>query len=243
MREITNESKISYKKQGNFCVSLLRKTKRDYFANLDTKIMKENRKIWKIVNPLFSEKSYSKESISLINKDGLITENEDLAKTFNNFFSNIVNKLGIEDVPNDESNLSNIDDPISKAIAKYENHPSILRIKNYMKEKDLNFSFEFVDKPKISKEINQLNGKKACQEHDIPVKLIKSNKDLFSHFIHHNFNNSSFSLNLPSNLKAEDILATYKRKDKSDIENYRLIRRILPAFSKIYERCYEQMHK
>ena len=48
-----------------------------------------------------------------------------------------------------------------------------------MKEKDLNFSFEFVDKPKISKEINQLNGKKACQEHDIPVKLIKSNKDLF----------------------------------------------------------------
>ena len=63
-----------------------------------------------------------------------------------------------------------------------------------MKEKDLNFSFEFVDKPKISKEINQLNGKKACQEHDIPVKLIKSNKDLFSHFIYHNFNNSLFKL-------------------------------------------------
>ena len=101
----------------------------------------------------------------------MITENEDLAKTFNNFFSNIINKLGIEDVPDDESNLSNIDDPVSKAITKYENHPSILRIKNYMKEKDLNFSFEFVDKPKISKEINKLDGKKTCQEHDIPVKL------------------------------------------------------------------------
>ena len=63
-----------------------------------------------------------------------------------------------------------------------------------MKEKDLNFSFEFVDKPKISKEINKLDGKKACQEHDIPVKLIKSNKDLFSHFIYHNFNNSLFKL-------------------------------------------------
>ena len=44
--------------------------------------MKDNRKFWKTVNPLFSEKSYSKESISLINKDGLTTENEDLAKTF-----------------------------------------------------------------------------------------------------------------------------------------------------------------
>ena len=37
--------------------------------------------------------------------------------------------------------LFNIDDPVLKAIAKYENHPSILRIKNYMKEKDFNFSF------------------------------------------------------------------------------------------------------
>ena len=116
--------------------------------------MKSNRKFWKTENPLFSEKSYSKESISLINKDGLITENEDLAKTFNNFFSNILNKLGIEDVPADEWNLSSIDDPVSKAIPKYENHPGIFRIKNYMKEKDLIFSFEFVDKPNISKEIN-----------------------------------------------------------------------------------------
>ena len=45
-----------------------------------------------------------------------------------------------------------------------------------MKEKYLNFSFEFVDKPKISKEINKLDGKKGYQEHNIPVKLIKSNK-------------------------------------------------------------------
>ena len=67
---------------------------------------------------------------------------------------NIAEKLGIEHVPDDESNLPNINDPILKAIAKYENHPSILRIKNYMKEKDLNFSFEFVAKLKISKEIN-----------------------------------------------------------------------------------------
>ena len=33
---------------------------------------------------------------------------------------------------------------------------SILRIENYMKEKDLNLSFEFVDKPKFSKEIIKL---------------------------------------------------------------------------------------
>ena len=63
--------------------------------------MKDNRKFWKTVNPLFSEKSYSKESISLINKDGLIVKIGDLAKIFNNFFSNIVNKIGIEHVLDD----------------------------------------------------------------------------------------------------------------------------------------------
>ena len=84
--ERTNESKVAYNKQRNICVSLLRETKRDYFANLYTKTMKDNRKFSKTVNPLFSEKSYSKGSISLINKDDLITENEDLAKTFNILF-------------------------------------------------------------------------------------------------------------------------------------------------------------
>ena len=89
-----------------------------------------------------------------------------------------------------------------------------------MKEKDLYISFEFVDKPKISKEINKLDRRKACKEHDISVKLIKSNKDLFSHFICHKFNNSLFSSNFPSNLKAVGILPTHKMKDKLDIENY-----------------------
>ena len=105
-----------------------------------------------------------------------------------------------------------------------------------MKEKYLNFSFEFVDKPKISKEINKLDYKKACQEHNIPVKLIKSNKKFFSHFIYHNFNNSLFKSSFPSNSKAADILPTHKKKDKSDVENYRPII-IFPTLSKIYERC------
>ena len=73
--------------------------------------MKDNRKFWKTVNPLFSEKSYSKESIFLINKDSLITKSEDLAKTFDKFFSNVVKKLGIEQAPDDEPNLPNVDNP------------------------------------------------------------------------------------------------------------------------------------
>ena len=56
-------------------------------------------------------------------------------------------------------------------------------------------------------------------------------------------NNSLFSSNFPTNLKVADVLPTHKKKDKSDIENYRPIS-ILPTLSKIYERCvYDQMYK
>ena len=199
--------------------------------------MKDNRKFWKTVNPLFSEKSYAKEFISFINDDGLIRKSEDLAKTFNNFFSSIVKKLGIERVLDGESNLPKVDDPILKAIAKYENYPTILRIKDYMKEKDLYFPSEFVNELKSSKKKKKLHRKKVCQEHDISVKFIKSNKDLFSQFIYHSsFNNSLFSSNFPSNLKAADFLTIQKK-------NYRPIS-ILPTLSKIYEGCmYDQMYK
>ena len=55
------------------------------------------------------------------------------------------------------------------------------------------------------------------------------------------FDNSVFSSNFLSNLKGADILPTHKKKDKSDIENYRPIS-ILPTLSKIYERwMYYQM--
>ena len=65
-------------------------------------------------------------------------------------------RLGKKHVPDDESNLPNVDDPILRAIAEYVNHPSIWGIENYMKEKDFHISFAFVYKSKISKKIDKL---------------------------------------------------------------------------------------
>ena len=49
------ESKQRYSKQRNLCVTLLRKSKRNYFADLDSRILKDNGKFWKTVNPPYSE--------------------------------------------------------------------------------------------------------------------------------------------------------------------------------------------
>ena len=56
----TEEPKQLYNKQRNLWVTLLRKAKRNYFAELDNRIPKGNRKFWKTVNPLFSEKACPK---------------------------------------------------------------------------------------------------------------------------------------------------------------------------------------
>ena len=61
LRERTNESKIAYNKQRNICVSLLRKTKRDYFANLDTKII-----IIKTIGIFYFRKSLTQKNLFLL---------------------------------------------------------------------------------------------------------------------------------------------------------------------------------
>ena len=65
LRERTNEAKSFYNKQRNLCVSILIKNKREFFGNLNNKIVTDNRKFWKTISPLFSEKTFHRERITL----------------------------------------------------------------------------------------------------------------------------------------------------------------------------------
>ena len=69
-----------------------------------------------------------------------------------------------------------------------------------MKNKNMFFSISFVTKETIL-ELRKLNPKKACQESDIPVKIIKESLDIVSNFVYNNFNNSLFTSNFSSHLK------------------------------------------
>ena len=97
------------------------------------------------------------------------------------------------------------------------------------------FSFSFVTKETMLNELRKLNPKKACQEIEIPAKIIKENLDIVSNFVFHNFNNSLFSSNFPSHLQNATITPIFKKKDKANVENYRPLS-ILPNLSKIYGR-------
>ena len=84
------------------------------------------------------------------------------------------------------------------------------------------------------KEVNKLSIKKASQTLDIPVKIIKENKDLISHFVYNNFNNALSSSQYPNGLKYADVMPVFKQDDKSDKSNYRPIG-VLPNPRRVYK--------
>ena len=63
-----------YKKQKNFWVSLLRKTKRNYFKNVKIQDVTDNKKFWKTIQPYFSDKEYNQAKIKIVEKDSVITD-------------------------------------------------------------------------------------------------------------------------------------------------------------------------
>ena len=61
-------NKISYQKQRNYCVKLLKQTRRTYYNNLQTTNIVDNKKFWTCVKPFFSEKPENTHNITLIEK-------------------------------------------------------------------------------------------------------------------------------------------------------------------------------
>ena len=127
----------------------------------------------------------------------LLTNCEEVAKELNNFFANAVKNLNIPNYENCDSLAENIDDPTLKVIAKSRNHPSILAITSKYKNR-ANFSFNFVSKEYVLTEIKVLDVSKAIKESDIPVKIIKANKNFFAEAICFYFNKSLENGKFPS---------------------------------------------
>ena len=81
-----NTNILRYNQQRNYCVNLTRRIKTAYYSNLDIKNVNDNKKYWDTIKPCFSNKNASKKNITLIEADTIITDDETLACTFNNFF-------------------------------------------------------------------------------------------------------------------------------------------------------------
>ena len=143
----TDADRIAYNKQRNYCVSLIRKEKKAYCSNLNIRDVTDNKSFWRKVKSLFTEKVNLQTNILLVEKgndlsgpeissevEKVISEDMEIAETFNEFFVNIVPSLKISPKENYETDAGNDNEAILNYINKFKNHPSIKVIKSRKKE-------------------------------------------------------------------------------------------------------------
>ena len=113
----------------------MKESKRSYYEKLKPSSISDNKKFWKTVKPFFSDKVVLSKKITLVENNTLVSDSDTVAKIFKIFFSNAVKNLNIEKYEHfsfDKYFLSKEEEnenPILRAIEKYENHPSIIKIK------------------------------------------------------------------------------------------------------------------
>ena len=133
LKDRSEENKKKYSKQRNYCVSLLRKSKSDYFGNLNEKNINDNKTFWKTIKPFLSDK------VRLANKITLMKNKETIMGDYNT-----------TEYSNCEPLANNISDSILKCVVKYRNHPSILAIGEICKKHPRRpFSFSKINREEI----------------------------------------------------------------------------------------------
>ena len=93
------------------------KCQKTYYSNLSIKDVNDNKKFCKIVKPLFSEKEVNtNENKTLVENNNIISSEIEIAEKLNAFFSNIVKELNIKVKEDLLRNVSDINDPVERAI-------------------------------------------------------------------------------------------------------------------------------
>ena len=232
LKNPNNVTKNNYNKQRNFCVNLLRKEKRQYYSNLDLKMITDNRKFWKCIKPLFSDKCNTYKKITLIDEGIIISKNSMVAETMNEHFSNAVPKLEIQGFKCEP--FKKDPDRILNSINKFKNHPSILMIKQKVNVTE-KFTFSPTSIADIFKIISNLDTNKPTTFNNIPVKVVVDTIDICAPLISNIYNDAIETRKFPGSLKLADITPVHKKHETTSKENYRPVS-ILPSISKIFER-------
>ena len=232
----TVENRNKYKKHKNFCSKLYKKERKKFYSQLDIKNITDNKLFWKTMKPFLSENCTYASKISLVHNDNVISDDQELADTFNNFFEHAVDNLGIQEYQSDHNiDINSIsDDPIDP-----KNHPSIIMI-NENVSFESRFSFMAVNEDDIQRKILNLNPKKPGVFGNIPTKMLKSSSEICSVALQNIWNSEVLGKSyFPNKLKLADITPVYKKKDPTLVENYRPVS-VLFSVSKIFERIIQK---
>ena len=90
------ENWFLYKKQRDFCLTLLRKTKKVYFKKLYIKEIGHNKTFQKTVLPDFSDEDNKSSKITVVDNNIVIADEKRVAELMNKYFTNIIKDLNLK---------------------------------------------------------------------------------------------------------------------------------------------------
>ena len=231
-----NEDYSKYKKQRNFCSKLYKKERKIFYNNLSIEEITDNKKFWKTIKPLLSEKRVCGSSkINLVVNEENLSDDKEIAETFNNYFNNAVKSLNLQCSQEHLNDVSNENDPFEIAIKKFKDHPSIVNINENI-PKSTTFNFNEIGSDSIKKMIDNLDSRKSGTFGGLPVNCLQGVSDISGQFLNNVWNDEVLqNFQFPSELKLADVIPVFKKEDPTLAKNYRPIS-LLPTVSKIFER-------
>ena len=119
----------------------------------------DNRKFWKTVKQLFSDKIQASSKITLLENGVLVTDDKEVAEVFNEYFVNITDSLGIIQPKGALTPTDGLYDPVEITSKTYSSHPSIKLISaNTIPSND--FAFSCVTNESVSAKLQELKKRK-----------------------------------------------------------------------------------
>ena len=164
------------------------------------------------MKPFFSGKTHSNSKITLLEGIGIIKNPAAGAdEIFNNFFSDAVKDLDIDRGMHVDCMVI-ADQPGEKSTEMYKTDPGIWRI-NHEGYFQNNVSFLPISELSTHSVINNIDSSKACQNDNIPAKVLKEKVDICTIVLSSDINNCILNRIFLINLKYADTTPIFKKSD------------------------------
>ena len=192
----------------NIVNNLVAKLKKDFIEQAINDSGKNSKELWKSLKKILPIKSHSSPS-RLVNDDGEITDDAEIAEAFNSFFCSIGQSLA----------------------SKFPDIVPDVKINT-----DATFHFEPISTDFVTNQLNHLPNGKATGLDNLSTRLLKASASNISSPLAHIFNCTLETGEIPDEWKVAKVTPVYKDGQHCDTNNYRPIS-VLPVTSKILERA------
>mgnify|MGYP000542503182 CR=1 FL=1 len=195
----------------NKLTSVIRNSKKMYFNKAFNDSRHSMRNTWKIIGQLMNRKSNRGSIKSVIVDYHEYTDDSQIARSFNEYFSHVAIDLDEQITNYHISPIEYLSSDIPKSF--------------FMRPVVPSECISIISNLKLS----------SCYKNALPVKVLKIVKHILAEPICNLINLSIESATFPSILKFASITPVYKKDDRTLVSNYRPIA-VLPLLSKIFEK-------